>query len=64
MPQTGEPTTDTAIRDTLLICASIVVILAGVRTAGYLLEPFLLAVFVALVFEPLLLYIRLASLPC
>ena len=37
------------IRDSLLVCAAIVVILAGAKEASYLLQPFLLAIFFAVI---------------
>ncbi|KZX58263.1 hypothetical protein A3709_02020 [Halioglobus sp. HI00S01] len=38
-----------SIRDSLLVFASIVIILAGARHAAHLLEPFLLAIFLAVI---------------
>ncbi len=43
------PREDNSIRDSLLVFAAIVIILAGAKQAGHLLQPFLLAVFIAVV---------------
>lgn len=59
MPQV---TQTTALR-TLLVIAALVVIVAGLKLAGTLLLPFLVAVFLSIVVTPLVLWIERRGLP-
>ncbi|QFU74306.1 AI-2E family transporter [Halioglobus maricola] len=49
MPETTPAVARTSIRDSLLVFASIVIILAGARYSANVLVPFLLAVFIAVI---------------
>lgn len=42
----------------LLVAAAFVVVVAGIKLAETLLVPFLLSVFIALIFSPLLAWLR------
>jgi len=47
----------------LLISASFVIIVAGMRAAQVILVPFLLSIFIAIISSPLLFWLRRKGLP-
>ena len=48
---------------TLLVAAAFVIVVAGIKTAETLLVPFLLSVFIALIFSPLLAWLKKQKVP-
>jgi len=47
----------------LLVAAAFVVVVAGIKSAESILVPFLLSVFIALIFSPLLAWLRKKKVP-
>jgi predicted PurR-regulated permease PerM len=52
-----------ALRDLLFICAALVVVLVGIQAASAILVPFLLALFIAIVCNPLIQWLMRWRLP-
>lgn len=51
------------LRDVLLICAALVVVLVGIQAASVILVPFLMALFIAIICNPLIYWLMRWRLP-
>ncbi|EGV31736.1 protein of unknown function UPF0118 [Thiorhodococcus drewsii AZ1] len=63
MPETGQPFGFSPAARFLLVAGAFVVVVAGLKAAANLITPFLLAVFIAVVLQPPIRYLRARGLP-
>ncbi|WP_228517478.1 AI-2E family transporter [Aliidiomarina indica] len=60
---TDQPTMLSPVSKIILVAAAIIIILAGIKAASVIVVPFLLALFISIIFQPVILWFQHKGLP-